>query len=367
MESKRYTIGKVKILIKSTNFNLECLNKELVEYTSRFEDKDTDIIINLVKDLPRLGPISNNGPNLVIGKDYYYENRYPFSSLVRKKKKRYEIFLSKQDPLILKERLHKILIRNRWISPSFIKENEYLASTIIYNFIYPFLELKLLEKRGTFIHASSVSYGDKAILFSGKGLVGKTYLSSELILKKKFKFLSDDLAIIRDKKVYPNLIPLFVYPYNKNLLSKSNLSKSKKVKWAILKIFKLPTLRLRISPIKVYGGENISYTPKKINSVFFIEKESFKIPPAINPKRDLQKIKNRIRTIILEEFSPLVKTMNYVNSVSLGIFPSSKVFLKSIDSAIDYNLSGKSIKSFYPPRDKKDYGGYLYSLYSNAL
>ena len=87
-------------------------------------------------------------------------------------------------------------------------------SQIIYeNCIYPSI---FLQARYSLIHSSGFSYHNKeAILLGGTGGVGKTSIELKISENKKFGFLNDDIAIIKNNGlIYPNTAWPKIYSYN---------------------------------------------------------------------------------------------------------------------------------------------------------
>jgi len=372
MEKQKYTIAGINFLLVFKDFELKHLQKELEFYHSEFKDEKADIILNFIEDINKLGIIEGNESaldnstyfyksKLFVGKGYFYVVKYPFSYIIKRNGKKYEIFISKRKPQTIIERFHRCVVRNNFLSPSFITDQERLASNIIYDFINPFLQILLLENKGTFVHASCVSDGKGAFLIPALGGVGKTTLSSEFILERGFKFIADDLTILKDKKCYTNLTHLFVYPYNKKLVANVELSFFDKIKWNFYKILKVPPLRLRRSPLVVYKKENISRVPRKIKNIFFLEKGNFKLLSSskIEPRFIISKMKN----ILLDEFKPLVELIILVNSIKSGILPEVKDFLEKVEFSLGYNLKEADSWVVNIPLEKEGISDYIYNLY----
>jgi hypothetical protein len=375
MEIQKYTFGGINFLLIFKAFKLEHLQKELEFYKSKFENSRSDVTISFVEDLKKLGILKGGETRvdnstyfyksrLFVGEGYFYVMKYPFSYLVRKNGKKYEIFISKRQPQTLLEKFHRYIVRNNFLSPSFITDQERLASNIIYDFVNPFLQLMLIENKGTFVHASCVSDEKGAFLIPALGGVGKTTLSSEFVLEKGFKFVADDLTILRDKKCHTNLTHLFVYPYNKKLVSNVKLSFFDKLKWNFYRMLKVPPLRLRRSPLVVYGKENVSQTPKKIKNIFFLEKGNFK---SLNSSKiDYNLIHSKMKNILLDEFKSLIDLIILVNSVKPGIFPDLEDFLEKVSFSLRYNLEGADSRIVQIPLEKEKIYPYIYNLYKKS-
>jgi len=108
----------------------------------------------------------------------------------------------------------------RFLSPEFADLPYFRASYFVYNVMLPALQVALLARGATFIHASSiVGREGEGVLFSGWGGSGKTTASSYLYLTNPvaWSFLSDDLAIIdRKGRIWLNPFPINIFPYNTN-------------------------------------------------------------------------------------------------------------------------------------------------------
>lgn len=96
--------------------------------------------------------------------------------------------------------------------------DEIRASTFLYRHIVPIVQLALLRRRATFVHASAVRRrSGGGILLFGWGGCGKTSACTSLHLTEpeRWQFISDDLAIVDDSgRVHHSPLPLNVFPYN---------------------------------------------------------------------------------------------------------------------------------------------------------
>lgn len=160
------------------------------------------------------------------------------------------------------------------------------------------LEIMLLKNGKTFIHAGAVSNnkGD-ALLMPSWGGVGKTASISKLV-NKGYKLLGDDLNILSDDgKIYGFPKKFVLYFYHKDLFPqvfedkkiKCNSTLNKfysKIIPSVKKIFrKIPGLlsfarkhnpqSIKVSPIEIFGNDNISYVAK-VKQVVWIERENGK-------------------------------------------------------------------------------------------
>jgi hypothetical protein len=139
------------------------------------------------------------------------------------------------------------------------------AVDFVYAVFQPVVQMALLGKGASFIHASSLKDRDgQAVLFAGWGGCGKTSTSSSLLLadSKRWAFVGDDLSILdKTGTVSYNHVGMHVYPYNLNgnpELSTRILSRMRAVDrlhWAIRKSTHGPEgVVRRHSPRTIYGS-----------------------------------------------------------------------------------------------------------------
>ncbi len=162
------------------------------------------------------------------------------------------------------------------------------------------------------IHASSMKNlnTNKTLMFGGTGGVGKTSLELLLCKELDYSFISDDIAIVVDKKVFPNLSYPKIYAYNveenknfENLLFKGR-NLIDKIQWNFLKKFKgLNRVRRAISPDKIYSsieieGNNIDeyYLLFRTNNVNSVEFEEINYNQASQLTLDI--IKNEYHSVL---------------------------------------------------------------------
>lgn len=102
----------------------------------------------------------------------------------------------------------------------FIIKEEEKKYTIIFNYIYKIfrkptmniyaiMEMKLLNKGFSFIHAGGVSRNGKGLIFPAFSDTGKT-ITTLRFMREGYKVLSDDTLITDGEKVYSYLVPTHV-------------------------------------------------------------------------------------------------------------------------------------------------------------
>jgi hypothetical protein len=95
------------------------------------------------------------------------------------------------------------------------------------------LELILLERGYTFIHALGIQHDNRAFLFPALPGVGKTTLALNLLhlgLRDEYKLLGDDLVIINEREALAFPIDLAIYPYHLKVLREKNGEAMKKLR-----------------------------------------------------------------------------------------------------------------------------------------
>jgi len=112
----------------------------------------------------------------------------------------HDLILSKH----LLKRIYKQIIRKRAFEE--VKKDIYEGLTY-YLIYYPILYA--LESKNIYIlHGSAVTYNDKAILMPGLPGVGKSTLCMALLSNKNSKFLSDNIVLYDDNKIYACFEPI---------------------------------------------------------------------------------------------------------------------------------------------------------------
>jgi len=146
----------------------------------------------------------------------------------------------------------------RWLEPTFQAPEENQA----YLFIRHVLEGVLLLFGGetAALHASGVEHDGQAVLLTSAGGVGKTGISSILMRRGGWSYVSDDIVFIESSGVvhpYPRSVMMYGY----NVRSDANLRRTVQrsggfaggVQWRLQGIMRPAGRRRRIAPSQVYG------------------------------------------------------------------------------------------------------------------
>ncbi|MBN1993408.1 MAG: hypothetical protein JW953_11965 [Anaerolineae bacterium] len=120
-----------------------------------------------------------------------------------------------------------------------------------------FIQYMLTKQGYSFIHASAISLGNKAAIYSGRGGGGKTTIALEAVDQKGFNYLGDNFVICKDGQVSSFFSPLNMFGYNLRPSVWRTLSKTKKLR------FKVWNLVYRFS-----GGYVKVFTPISSVKVF---------------------------------------------------------------------------------------------------
>lgn len=125
---------------------------------------------------------------------------------------------SRRDGVVLSLARRLPSIALRLAHEHYFSYQEMLASTFVYRQLIPGIQVALLDRGATLIHASSIhDASGMAVLVAGWGGSGKTSASSYLYMNQPecWKYLSDDLAILgKDGIIHFSPIPINVFPYN---------------------------------------------------------------------------------------------------------------------------------------------------------
>ena len=125
-----------------------------------------------------------------------------------------------------------------------------------------------LHQRGeTVIHASSVLYKNKVILFAGPSHAGKSTLAAYFAYKHDSKLISEDLTVLEKKELHvlpaPPYLKLTNEAMNQTMETKNKLMKSSKRRG--IKINKLPYLARKPDYCFFIDWDNVNKTKKLSN------------------------------------------------------------------------------------------------------
>lgn len=221
MHSKLFlTFGPVHILIESDSgmAGVFAVLSHWFAPSLPKDDQEPDIIFSLSSFLPEHSSDSEGAI-----KDHFSMRdgkawEASISTLEKEKKIQWHYHCTPSPFMILRVVNRIPDFFSRIISREFGDARYFSASYFAYNIMLPALEVALLHRGATFMHASSVVGRDgRGVVISGWGGAGKTTASSYLYLTKpnEWKFLSDDLAIVdKNGSIWFNPFPINVFPYN---------------------------------------------------------------------------------------------------------------------------------------------------------
>jgi hypothetical protein len=209
--AKKFQLGKVVFTISGKSPAAKYFMEEFqpVAYSGEIKPQ---LSIQFVDSLPWLEPEVKTSTLAAAVNAIRYDTA-AFSQLFIEHDGDYSLYIEPHPIKWIKEILPELLVRLR--EPSHLPPHQALAKAVLYDaFDYVFQNLQLQFDQ-TFIHASSVSKSDQALLFPAWGGVGKTTSLLKLMKHKHYEFLSDDLAIMDSAgQVYQNPKKIQVYAYN---------------------------------------------------------------------------------------------------------------------------------------------------------
>ena len=194
-------IAGLNIKIDTTNLIGNLIAKELGAL--KREEKNIDICINFNKI--NLDYEVTSGNNFKFNKNSFcYKSLYPLkyqvTNLFNDNTTKIDIeFINKN----IKTKLQSFL---------YGKNNLEKNTILSYSLFWYILEIELLKRDKTFLHAGIFSKNDEAIAITGTGGSGKTSSLFKMLENKKYKYLSEDFGIIsKNLKTYYNPKPLSIY------------------------------------------------------------------------------------------------------------------------------------------------------------
>ena len=215
MIKKIVDIAGLNIEIDTTNIIGDLIVKDLGAIEK--QGKNIDICINFKKI--SLDYEVTSGNNCKFNKDsFFYKSLYPLkyqiTNLFNDNKTEISIeFINKN----IKAKLQSFLYGKNNLEKNII---------LSYSLFWYILELELLKRNKTFLHAGIFSKNGEAIAITGTGGSGKTSSLFKVLEDKEYKYLAEDFGIIgKDIKTYYNPKPLSIYEtdikFNPKILNKT--------------------------------------------------------------------------------------------------------------------------------------------------
>lgn len=195
----------------------------------------------------------------------------------------------------------------------------------------------------TLIHGSAVSdENNEAVIFTGRGGVGKTAMELKFIIHNNFNFIADDMVPISNSgTVYLNYAFPKIYSYNvkNSKIVKSKLFRNRSVfdrlHWIMYpRIFKLPfRVRRKVDPVTFFDGK-ISYKAS-LRKIFFLTRKKVKSFDIVSLSPN--EIAELSWKIILDEYRPLfehIKRHGQHDEKSVVIHKISNNYKKTLINAV---------------------------------
>ena len=197
-------------------------------------------------------------------------------------------------------------------------KNNLEKNTILsYSLFWYILELELLKRDKTFLHAGIFSKNGEAIAITGTGGSGKTSSLFKVLEDKEYKYLAEDFGIIgKDIKTYYNPKPLSIYEtdikFNPKILNKTYdfLDSKQKILWDIeVKYLKRDPI-IKVNPKKLLNTQIEEQTIlKKVLYYLRTDTQSIKI-------NDISKeeLAERSLNVALREFKIFFEIFTLLNA-----------------------------------------------------
>ena len=174
-------------------------------------------------------------------------------------------------------------LQPRWLRKfrnwNYLNREEEVAKNFMYSFFDYIVQCCQTGVGQTFLHASSITKGDRGVVIAGWGGVGKTTSVLKLVTEQGWKFLSDDLGLIDEEgHIHRHPKKMQIYAYNllgqpalKNALL-SDRAMIDRLSWKFKRMTKgTKGVRRRVSAEELFGCESVGKS-NKITDVFLIER-----------------------------------------------------------------------------------------------
>lgn len=320
--AKKFQLGKIVFSISGQSPAAKYFMQEFqpVAYTGETKEK---LSIQFVDSLPSLNATVKTS-NLAAAENAVRHNTGAFSHLFVDHDGAYSLYIQPHPIRWIKRILPELLIRLR--EPSHLSPYQALAKAVLYDaFDYVFQNLQLHFDQ-SFIHASSVSESNKALLFPAWGGIGKTTSLLKLMKHQGYEFLSDDLAIVdAGGEVYLNPKKIQVYAYNmigESWLQDSVLagrSRSDLLAWQFrLKRHGPEGVRRRMSAGELFTDQ-VAAKQASLSKVFYLERSSTAEFAAMSLSDEA--LAEKVAYVLPHELSPYTEIASFYKSA----FPNGQL------------------------------------------
>lgn len=241
-------------------------------------------------------------------------------------------------------------------NPFYLNAQQRALGALIYGMWHWLMLVVMAQNGSTFVHASCLEKGGRALMLPALGGVGKTSLMYQMVTFGGWKFLADDLTILdADGKVSFNPDPIAVYPYNlvglreiekKVMAEESVLGRWQ---WQVGKLVRgLDGVGRRIGPHKLFGSERVGNTAQ-LERVVYLQRWSgagFELR-ASSP----QEIAPRLVSVMLSEIRQFRLEYNIWNSVpQFALLPPLAEVIRGMEAVFRDALARSRISVLLIPQ-----------------
>lgn len=312
MRKVKGVIGPLLVELNGEGKLFDCFCDEIDLIDSVQDNKPTDLIVTLVKRDLKLADYeptySSAKQHMTFNNDtFYYNQPVPFLCKNLFTGDTCELQISdnlKFDVKSLLKKLTSISINSR--------------SELSYSLFWYVIQILLLRKGCSFIHAGILSCKDEAMLFMGTGGSGKTSTMFHLLDNPNYCYLAEDFGIISNKGE-TFLSPKTLSIYDSDIKSgtdilqntSSILTISEKLRWLIYKsIFrKNPMKKI---PIRSFFEKDKLGDTSNISKAFYILRTNSNKPDLY--KADKEELADRLMNVTLREMKKFVELLNMINA-----------------------------------------------------
>ena len=197
-------------------------------------------------------------------------------------------------------------------------KNTIEKNTILsYGLFWYILQLELLKKKKTFLHAGIFSKNGEAIAITGTGGSGKTSSLFKILENKKYKYLAEDFGIIGDDGwTYYNPKALSIYEtdiqFNPKILNKTYefLTLKEKLLWDLQVKFLHQDPIIKVNPQKLLSTQIVLKSKLK-KVLYYVRVDTDEISISNISKEDLAA---RSLNVALREFKMFFEIFTLLNA-----------------------------------------------------
>jgi hypothetical protein len=257
--------------------------------------------------------------------------------------------------VVAKPRASRAPALRRFADWNYLHPWEHTAKNFLYNIFDFSSQLAHLRQGSSYLHASTFTRGSRGVAVAAWGGIGKTTTMLKLVMEDGWRFLSDDLGLLRrDGALFRS--PKWMQIYGYNLQGEPRLSRTllsgrsllDRLSWERrLRSAGPHRVRRRVSAEALFGEGGVA-RGGHLTDVFFLERTDD--DRITSHPIDAVTCADRCATILLEELQPVTTLAIAQHATSRQpVLPPAEAFRVECRSVLQEAFSRTSLRAVHVP------------------